>query len=107
MATATARRLLACRLNDAFGTSFEWVPDSQTLLPAPCPPAGVRRPLPTAAPTGPTVQENGGGKKPAARTYQDLLKNPADERIFDYYATSQLVKVSLADGNRSPWASPA
>ncbi|MDQ2770892.1 MAG: S9 family peptidase, partial [Bacteroidota bacterium] len=32
VATATARRLLATPLNDAFGTSFEWVSDSQTLL---------------------------------------------------------------------------
>ena len=106
VATATARRLLAQPLNDAFGTSFEWVSDSKTLL-ARTVPAG-RGPAPAAdtAPTGPTVQESGGGKKSGARTYQDLLKNPADERLFDYYATSQLVKVSLADGSAQPLGQP-
>ncbi|RYY11656.1 MAG: S9 family peptidase, partial [Cytophagaceae bacterium] len=49
--------------------------------------------------TGPAVQETGSGKKSGARTYQDLLKNPADERLFEYYATAQLVKVKLADGS--------
>ena len=28
-----------------------------------------------------------------ARTYQDLLKNPYDEQLFDYYFTSQLVRI--------------
>jgi dipeptidyl aminopeptidase/acylaminoacyl peptidase len=106
VATATARRLLAQPLNDAFGTSFEWVSDSKTLL-ARTVPAG-RGPAPSAdtAPTGPTVQESGGGKKSGARTYQDLLKTPADERLFDYYATSQLVKVGLTDGNAQPLGQP-
>jgi dipeptidyl aminopeptidase/acylaminoacyl peptidase len=52
------------------------------------------------------VQETGGGKKSGARTYQDLLKNPADERLFEYYATAQLVKVKLADGSTQPLGQP-
>lgn len=28
-----------------------------------------------------------------ARTYQDLLKNPYDEQLFDYYFTAQLVRI--------------
>lgn len=106
VAIATAHRLLAQPLNDAFGSSFEWVSDSQTLL-ARVVPAG-RGPAPAAGmvPTGPTLQESGGGKKSGARTYQDLLKNPADEQQFAYYATSQLVKVKLADGSAQPLGQP-
>jgi dipeptidyl aminopeptidase/acylaminoacyl peptidase len=106
VATATARRLLAQPLNDAFGTSFEWVSDSKTILARTVPAGRGTAPSADTAPTGPTVQESGGGKKSGARTYQDLLKNPADERLFDYYATSQLVKVSLADGNAQPMGQP-
>ena len=106
VATATARRLLAQPLNDAFGTSFEWVSDSQTLLARAVPADRGAAPASTAAPTGPTVQESGGGKKSGARTYQDLLKSPADERMFDYYATSQLLRVKLADGSAQPLGQP-
>ena len=106
VATATARRLLAAPLNDAFGTSFEWVSDSQTLLARTVPAGRGPAPAADAAPTGPTVQESGGGKKTGARTYQDLLKNPADERLFDHYATAQLVKVKLANGSAQPLGQP-
>ena len=106
VATATARRLLATPLNDAFGTSFEWVSDNKTLLARTVPAGRAPAPAADAAPTGPAVQESGGGKKSGARTYQDLLKNPADERLFDYYATAQLVRVSLADGSAQPLGQP-
>ncbi|UOQ97390.1 prolyl oligopeptidase family serine peptidase [Hymenobacter sp. 5317J-9] len=106
VASATARRLLAQPLNDAFGNSFEWVSDSKTLLARTVPAGRGAAPSADTAPTGPAVQESGGGKKSGARTYQDLLKNPADERLFDYYATSQLVKVSLADGAAQPLGQP-
>ncbi|MBD2721479.1 prolyl oligopeptidase family serine peptidase [Hymenobacter armeniacus] len=106
VASATARRLLAAPLNDAFGNSFEWVSDSKTLLARTVPAGRGTAPSADTAPTGPAVQESGGGKKSGARTYQDLLKNPADERLFDYYATSQLMKVSLADGAAQPLGQP-
>ena len=106
VATATARRLLAAPLNDAFGSSFEWVSDSQTLLVRVVPAGRGPAPAADAAPTGPAVQESGGGKKSGARTYQDLLRNPADERLFDHYATAQLVRVQLADGSTRPLGQP-
>ena len=106
VAGARARRLLAAPLNDAFGNAFEWVSDSQALLVRTVPVGRGPAPAADAAPTGPSVQETGGGKKSGARTYQDLLKNPADERMFDYYATAQLVKVRLVDGTATPLGQP-
>ncbi|WP_223648806.1 S9 family peptidase [Hymenobacter psoromatis] len=106
VATNTARRLLATPLNDVFGNSFEWVQDSQTLLAHTVPTGRGAAPAADATPTGPAVQETGSGKKSGARTYQDLLKNPADERIFEYYATAQLVRVTLADGRAQPLGQP-
>ena len=57
-------------------------------------------------PSSPKIQTNEVGKVVQARTYQDLLKDKHDEDLFDYYATSQLVLVSL-DGTVSPFRSPA
>ncbi len=31
-------------------------------------------------------------------TYEDLLQNPHDEDLYEYYATSQLVSVDTATG---------
>ncbi|NML63615.1 prolyl oligopeptidase family serine peptidase [Hymenobacter sp. RP-2-7] len=106
VATGIARRLLATPLNDAFGSSFEWVSNSLTLLARTVPAGRGTAPAADASPTGPAVQETGGGRKSGARTYQDLLKTPADERLFDYYATAQLVKVQLADGAAQPLGQP-
>ena len=43
------------------------------------------------APKGPTVQQNM-GKAAASATYQDLIKSPYDEQLFEFYTTCQLVK---------------
>ena len=39
------------------------------------------------APNGPTVQQNM-GKVAASATYQDLIKSPYDEQLFEFYTTS-------------------
>lgn len=57
-------------------------------------PAGERvLPKEQKVPTGPYVEENI-GKAVAARTYQDMLKNPYDEALYEYYFTSQLLLVN-------------
>jgi dipeptidyl aminopeptidase/acylaminoacyl peptidase len=43
------------------------------------------------APKGPVVQQNM-GKVAASPTYQDLIKSPYDEQLFEFYTTTQLVK---------------
>ena len=45
-------------------------------------------------PKGPIVQESS-GEDAAIRTYQDLLKNPADEDVFEYFAMSNLRRFVL------------
>ncbi|MGI8788881.1 MAG: alpha/beta hydrolase family protein, partial [Pyrinomonadaceae bacterium] len=56
-------------------------------------------------PTEPTVLETA-GKTGIVQTFEDLLKSPNDERLFDYYATSQLAIVSL-DGKIKEVGQPA
>jgi dipeptidyl aminopeptidase/acylaminoacyl peptidase len=104
VATAQARRLPGIALNGVFGQSCEWLRDSEAMV---CKTVSADRgPAPSRSeiPTGPVVQENLGRVTPGA-TYEDLLKNPEDELIFDYYATSQLCLVSL-DGSSKPIGKP-
>ncbi len=58
--------------------------------------AAGRGPAPVASeiPVGPIVQDADGHKNPAP-TFEDLLASPQDEKLFDYYFTSQLAIISL------------
>ena len=56
--------------------------------------------------TGPAIQE-ATGTKSAARTFQDLLKNPQDETVFDYFAICSIEKVSVETGSISSFLPPA
>ena len=42
-----------------------------------------------------------------ARTYEDMLRNPHDEDLFEFYATSQLAVVDSVSGQVSPIGKPA
>ena len=70
------------------------MPDSSELLCLTIPANRGAAPKPSDVPTGPNVEENLGRVSPA-RTYEDMLKTPSDEAIFQYYATAQLARVSL------------
>ena len=98
-ASATARRLTGPTVSAAFGAGFEWLPDSSALLVRSVPTGRGPAPGGAIVPAGPIVQENAGRTAPV-RTYQDLLRNPADETLFAYYFTSQLMLVP-ADGSRA------
>ncbi|WP_425576716.1 S9 family peptidase [Nibrella saemangeumensis] len=97
VASATARRVTDLALNAAYGVPFRWVSDSKSLVAKTMPAGRGPAPAENRVPTGPAVQENRGTKAQAA-TYQDLLKNPSDEKIFEYHATAQVVRLGL-DGS--------
>ncbi|HWR82506.1 MAG TPA: prolyl oligopeptidase family serine peptidase [Candidatus Deferrimicrobium sp.] len=100
-----AKKILPVAINDAYGDAFTWVSDSRTILARTVPVDRGAVPSAPVVPTGPNIQENTGSKAPA-RTYQDLLKNPYDAALLEYYATSQLVEVTL-DGQRTAIGKPA
>jgi dipeptidyl aminopeptidase/acylaminoacyl peptidase len=94
-ATARAKMIKNLKVNTAFG-SWQWMPDQKTLLVnAVAKNRGVAPPYQNITPTGPNIQE-GAGRGGAAQTFQDLLRSPTDEALFDYYATSQLATVEAA-----------
>lgn len=80
------------RMNATNGMQVYWL-DDETFLMKAVPASPGPEPVEDKVPTGPVVQENIGKQVPA-RTYQDLLKNKYDEELFEYYFTSQLLKVS-------------
>jgi dipeptidyl aminopeptidase/acylaminoacyl peptidase len=88
--TRSARQINKTPVNMTMGGSIRWLDENTvmyetTLKPASAAPA---RPL---KPQGPVVQQNM-GKQAAAVTFQDLIKSSYDEQLFEFYATSQLVK---------------
>jgi dipeptidyl aminopeptidase/acylaminoacyl peptidase len=100
VATGKARRLGDDRLNEAAGRAFRWLADSRTLVCSVVPRDRGAAPEPPRVPAGPVIRENIGRTAPA-RTYQDLLANPHDEALFEYYLGAQLVRVG-EDGKAAP-----
>jgi dipeptidyl aminopeptidase/acylaminoacyl peptidase len=95
VASAQARRLGVSRLNAVLGSPCTWMPNSSALLCKIVPATRGAAPKPSEVPTGPHVSENLGKVSPAP-TYEDMLKTPDDEAIFEFYATSQLAVMPLA-----------
>jgi len=95
VSTGQAAQLTQAQLNSAYGRPFYWLSDSQTILCIIIPADRGSAPETPEVPSGPVVQENAGRKAPA-RTYQDLLKDTHDEALFEYYLTSQVLKLKLS-----------
>jgi len=100
-ATAKIRVIKALAINSTIGNPFTWMPDSRTLLVQLVPSTRGAAPATPAVPEEPNTQESSGRPGPV-RTYEDLLKSPHDEDLFEYYATSQLALVDIAGGRATP-----
>jgi dipeptidyl aminopeptidase/acylaminoacyl peptidase len=83
------------------GSAVQWLGDNRTLLAALVPADRGTPPAEPTIPKGPHVQESLGNAGPAP-TYEDLLSNPHDEDLFDYYATAQLAYIDSASGKQTP-----
>jgi dipeptidyl aminopeptidase/acylaminoacyl peptidase len=92
--TQQAKRLGEDYINGIYAKSFIWRPDGKAIL-AQCvikdseKLIGIEKNAP-----GPIIQENTGKSSPS-RTYQDLLKNVSDEKMFEHFLTSQLKIINL------------
>jgi dipeptidyl aminopeptidase/acylaminoacyl peptidase len=91
--TGKANKVKNAYINTAFG-GFDWENANElsaTLVPANRGPAPAFQNL---VPTEPNIQETT-GRRGALVTFQDLLKSPNDEKLFDYYATSQFALIDV------------
>ncbi|MDR6486385.1 dipeptidyl aminopeptidase/acylaminoacyl peptidase [Chryseobacterium vietnamense] len=95
METASAQKITADNLNANLGMPYLWNNDSQSFLIRTLP--QNRAALINAdedLPTGPIVS-TADGKVSQNRTYQDLLKNPQDEKNFETLTASEIYNVNL------------
>ena len=97
VASASASRLIEQPLNGVGGGMFTWMPDSETLLVRAVAADRGAMPMAPEVPATPVVQENAGEAAPA-RTYQDLLESPYDEDVFEWFMSSDLLRVTLDGG---------
>jgi dipeptidyl aminopeptidase/acylaminoacyl peptidase len=96
----SASQITQANVNANMGNAINWLKDNNTLLIKMLP--ANREELINAAeavPEGPTISVSSGGKKAQNRTYQDLLKNPNDEKNFEQLAYSEIMKVTLSGGS--------
>ena len=94
VAKARAVQVPGLRLNAVLTEPIAWL-DSGSLAALAIPAHRGAVPVRSEIPTGPIVQENEGRATPAP-TFEDMLKNPTDELLFEYHASSQMVVVKLA-----------
>ena len=95
---AQAQAITPPIINGTCGGAIRWLPDNSLICKV-----RVETGPPPAAPTlpaGPIVEENLGRTAPA-RTYTNLLEDPHDEQLLEYYLASQLVRITLT-GEQTP-----
>jgi len=105
-ATGRATKIKNVLINAVYGEPLQWMPDSRTLIAQLVPSARAKLSPASNVPREPNIQESVGRAGPV-RTYQDLLKSPYDEELFDYYATAQLALVDAGSGRVTNIGQPA
>ncbi|MGB9893322.1 MAG: S9 family peptidase, partial [Candidatus Saccharicenans sp.] len=95
--TGEVRKVFGPNLNAVLTDGFSWWPDSQSLLIFSIPEDRGPEPKAPRVPIGPNIQETS-GKFASVWTFQDLLRTPYDEQLFEYYAKVQLCRINLVTG---------
>lgn len=103
--TAKARPYADVRLDDVLGEAMSFSGDGRSLLLLVAPPGRGPAPPEPAVPAGPVIEETS-GKTAQVATYQDLLRNTRDEELFQYFGTSQIVRLDLATGKQTAVGTP-
>ncbi|HEX5884605.1 MAG TPA: prolyl oligopeptidase family serine peptidase [Pyrinomonadaceae bacterium] len=104
--TGKIRNLKGVAINTTIGNPVTWMDDNRTLLVQLVPPTRGPAPPTPVVPPEPNTQESSGRPGPV-RTYEDLLKSPHHESLYEYYATSQLALVDSTTGRVTPFGKPA
>jgi dipeptidyl aminopeptidase/acylaminoacyl peptidase len=88
--TKKATKISKQPVNNTLGGAYFWYDDNTIVYKSALHPASAA-PKKQITPKGPTVQENIGKAAPSA-TFQDLIRSPYDEDLFEFYAKSQLIQ---------------
>ncbi|MFO7980694.1 MAG: prolyl oligopeptidase family serine peptidase [Candidatus Aminicenantes bacterium] len=103
--TGEVKKLTDPNVNAVLSSGFTWLPDNQHILAYMVPEDRGEPPEEPKVPVGPYIQEVS-GKYAKVWTYQDLLETPYDEKLFTYYATSQLLKIDVFTGEAEKIGEP-
>lgn len=103
--TGKAKALTGPIINSTLNSGFTWLQDNRHLLIYAILENRGNPPREPEVPVGPNIQET---KRKFSKvwTYQDLLKDPYDEKLFDYYATSQIIEIDAASGSSRKISGP-
>jgi len=88
------------RLNATGGDPVDWLKDGVTMLVQLVPSGRGPAPVEPTVPTGPNIQENYGKAAPTP-TFEDMIKTSHDEKLFEYYFTSQLATIDSVTGRKT------
>ncbi len=107
-ATRKVRQIPGLHVNPLLRYAVQWMPDQKTLLVKTIPAERGAPPEPPLVPPGPKIQESL-GVSAASSTYEarDVLKNPHDADLFDYYTSSRLTLVNVSSGEVTRIGKPA
>lgn len=102
--SAQSKKISDAKINANLGRPFSWFADGKSLLVQLLPDEKKSLISKTESiPAGPTISVSD-GKKAQNPTFQDLLKDKADEFNFEQLAKSVLYKIDV-NGIKSPWKS--
>jgi dipeptidyl aminopeptidase/acylaminoacyl peptidase len=87
-------------------TSFEWTPDSRSVVVVLLPEGRGDPPIKPAVPTGPQVRITT-PETNRIRTYPDLLEGPYEKELIEYYNTGQLAVVDVQSRRARRVGTPA
>lgn len=93
------KQLKKIRINTILSNGFRWMPDQKHLLVKMVPKSNTETFSTQNSPIAPTILVADGNKgKSSTYETRDVLKNPKDEDMFEYYGTSQLGVVNIKSG---------
>src|SRR5215204_4033754 len=85
-ATGKIHNIKGATVNSVMASALTWMPDNRMVLVQLVPSSRGAAPAEPPVPSEPNTQESSGRPGPV-RTYEDLLKSPYDESLYEYYAT--------------------
>ncbi|MES2766071.1 MAG: prolyl oligopeptidase family serine peptidase [Bacteroidota bacterium] len=103
--TGKANQIGKIFLNDILTSPILWMRDNLHVVANAIPFKRGKAPQQNSVPLGPVIEETS-GKFSKMMTFQDLLKSPHDEALFEYYTTSQLLKINTETGKISEIGAP-
>ncbi len=99
------RHLLEVKLNGALGKPVQWLPDGRNLLCRILAEGAVKPANPSRVPLGPVVEDTAQPELQIARA-GSFLQSERDEKLLEYFATSQLAIVNSETHQVTPIGKP-